>query len=259
MHKWRLAWAAFSRWWRHARLPASHATAYVLLFSALFFLFGNHWQHKDIRTLENKLADARGEVRTFAREMARRSSALNSMRARDEINQKTIALLNGRIDKLENQSLHWQSQTAFYRYVLAEEAAGEILIHALDASPAFSRQQWELSAVLARPGGKRKAFEGSYYFEVVEAHADGTYTLTRLPAEKREFQMDFYHEISESVTLPPERQISNLRLIVLDKKGKLIATDDMLDEGSSENGDNGGNGNGGGNGSGDPREAVNES
>ena len=218
----------FYRWWQHEKVSVKTASVYVLLLSALFFLLGSHHPQSDYRRLEKKVADAKAEMRLFADEVARRNGMLNNMRARDNLNKKTIELLNNKIGLLEAQSINWQEQTAFYRHVLESKTpGGDIVIHALDATPDFARQGWSLSAILARLG-KRKAFNGSYYFEVVETHTDGSHTIIRLPQEGgREFSMNFYYEIKEQIDIEPDKTIANLRVVILDNEGKSIASAEL--------------------------------
>ena len=226
---------ALVRWWRHDHVPAKQAVVYCALLSAVFFLLGSHYPQADYRKLQDTLADTLAESRLFAKEVARHNSQLKNMHSRDNLNKKTIELLNDRIDLLEKQSLYWQEQTTFYRHVLENKPlGGEILIHALDVHPDFTRQGWEVSAILARPG-KRKDFKGGYYLEVVRENEDGTHTLLRLPAEgTQELSMAFYHEIRESVNLPADSNIINVRLVILDGKGGQVATDALIDDNNGD-------------------------
>ena len=238
-----LMFSGLARWWRYEQVPARRAAIYCVLLSGMFFFFGSHFPKSDYRLLKDDLADARDVARKFSKEVARQNSTLQNMRARDSLNQKTIELLNGRIHLLEKQSLHWQEQTAFYRHVLEDRPlGGEMLIHALDVHPNFTRQAWEVSAVLARPG-KRKQFNGSYYLEVVREGEDGAPILLRLPAEGAQgLSMKFYHEIREDLNLPADSVIVNVRLVVLDDKGEEVVSEALVEEsndiGSDENSGN---------------------
>lgn len=221
--------AALARWWRDGYVSVRVASVYVLLLAALFFLIGSHRPAADYRALEKEVADARQEMRLFADEMARRNGLLGSMHARDRLNQQTIELLGEQIGALESAGIHWQEENAFYRQALesAPPGSGGILIHALEATQDFTRESWEISAILVRPG-KNRNFSGSYYFEIVESDADGNHTLTRLPdAGREEFTMNFYHEIAQLLPYSPDRDIQNLRVLVFDKKGKEVAAVEM--------------------------------
>ena len=223
-------------WWKEKVVPVRIVSVYVLLLCAIFFLLGNYRTPSDYRRLENQLNEARQDTRQFAAELAQRNNEIVSQRAREQIDKKTIDFLSTKIDRLENQNIRWQEETAFYRHVLEEQTnSNEIIIHALDASPDFTRQGWKLSAILARPS-KRKEFNGSYFFEILETAVDG-YELIRLPAEgETAFTMNIYHEIEELINLPPDKTVENLRIVILDDKGERIASAEMVDNDAPGNG-----------------------
>lgn len=225
----------FFHWWKIKVIPVRIAAVYVLLLCAIFFLLGNYRTPSDYRQMENQLNEARQQMRRFAGELAQRNSELNHQRAREQLDKKTIELLGAKMDWLENQSIRWQEETAFYRHVLENQTTdNDIVIHALGASPDFTRQGWKLNAILARPG-KRKEFSGSYFFEVLEAGSGGSYSLIRLPPEgQTAFTMSIYHEIEELINLPADKTIENLRIVILDDKNNHIASAEMGDTGGDE-------------------------
>lgn len=236
------ALSALWQWWNHDRVSVKTASVYVLLLSAICYLLGSYRPQAAYHHLEQSLQTSRQDMRGFANEIARRNGQMNNLRARDNLNKKTIALLGDRIENLETENIQRQEEVAFYRHVLESNTAtgGEIIIHALEANPDFARQEWKINAILARPG-KRKRFQGSYYFEVVYAGDSGQHVLLRLPPQgEQPFEMNLYHEIEMPLTtLPTTHTIEELRVVILNSKGAHVAA---LETGSLNNGNNGGNG-----------------
>ena len=72
-----------------------------------------------------------------------------------------------------------------------------------------------------------KPFNGAYYFEVVQ-NIDGTKKIVRVPPKPAALKFKLYREIEEIMELSELAEIENIRLVVLNKKGAIIAQEVLL-------------------------------
>jgi len=159
-----------TRIWRYTRdedISVRRVVVYFFLIAAIFYLLGAQYPKSDYRQLQNELKQARQENRLYADTIAKQKRAVIRESTQNRLNKKTLALLNERIDALLRENIRQKEKTLFYQQVFGNKAlAGEMSIHHLEMSPDFTPQQWRLNAILVRQG-KRKAFKGAYYFELV--------------------------------------------------------------------------------------------
>ena len=230
-----------ARIWRYIRddnILIKRAVVYFFLVGAVFYLLGAQYPKSDYRRLQNDLEQAWHNNRLYAADLARQKRELGKARARNTLNEKTLALLNGRLDDLLRENLRQKERTLFYQQVFNDETlTGEISIHHLEMSPDFTPQQWRLNAILIRQG-KQKKFNGSYYFELVLADSNGEGTM-RVPVDNRKFDMNLYYEVEEIIALENDASIEKVRIVVLDAKNKILTSNELLGLGERED-DNGG-------------------
>lgn len=212
--------------WQYLRDDVVSVRAAVfcaVVLSGVFFLLGGLFPaQKDARALSEQLRETENDVRRFAGKVTRQDDELSVLRARDTLHEKTIALLNRRIDDLHAETLEAREETLLYRQIFDNAVVeNELSVYALAVRPGFAPRQWELSAILVR-AGKKKTYAGGYFFEVLHDGAAGE-EITRFPAAQRPFSMGFYYEINETFTLQKNEKIKNIRLTVVNEKEDVAA------------------------------------
>ena len=215
------------RQWRYEEVSLKKVLFGVTLTAAIFFLLGRQYPESDYRKLRAQLEQRQNELRTFAAGDARRDREIIKMRTAAKLNAKTIAALESKIGEMSADNLkHWE-KVVFFREALGEKPANqEMAIYALDETPDFRPQRRRLSAALVRTS-KSKPFNGAYYFEVVQ-NIDGTKKIVRVPPKPAALKFKLYREIEEIMELSELAEIENIRLVVLNKKGAIIAQEVLL-------------------------------
>ena len=215
------------RQWRHEEVSLKKVLFGVTLTAAIFFLLGRQYPESDYRKLRALLEQRQNELRTFAAADVRRERDIIKMRTAAKLNAKTIAALEIKIGEMSTNNLKHREEVVFFREALGKKPANqEMAIYALDETPDFSPQRRRLSAALVRTS-KSKAFSGAYYFEVVQ-NIDGAQKIVRVPPKPATLKFKLYREIEEIVELSELAEIENLRLVVLNKKGDIIAQEILL-------------------------------
>lgn len=223
------------------RVTLGWALVFCALGMALAFLLGRSHPEEDYRRIAADLSSARQDARTARNGRAAAEREMRALLARADLNESASAALAVRLEKSEREKTALAERVAFYQRLFGERNPddGELAIQALVVAPDFRPNRHHLSAVLLRNGDARKAFKGRYYFEAAERGVDGGEAkIVRTPPEGAELEFDFYLEIEERLELPPGREIENVRLVVTDASGRLVAESALIEN-------NGGGGRGG--------------
>ena len=237
-----LAWlnTAF-RYWRNDYLSVRVASVYIVLLAVVFYIFGSIRTTSDYRTLKEELTTARKDMRLFASAMTRQNDELSLLRAKNDLQEKTITLLNTRIEEINAHNIKIREQSALYQQIFSDNAPNQnVTIYDLKINHGFAPHNWNIGAILVRFGRHKKNYTGGYHLEVLYSDNDDEQIL-RFPAEDNfPLDMAFSHEVEKTITLPPNANIRNVRLIVVDEENVVITSAELEKpkDSNRSNGDN---------------------
>ncbi|MGU9952155.1 MAG: hypothetical protein ACNYPH_07675 [Gammaproteobacteria bacterium WSBS_2016_MAG_OTU1] len=221
-------------WWaqnKNAPILFWKALSVMVAMSILAFVVGQLRPEEDYYKLRNEMAELRDDVRGFAVHRQDNERKIRHLHLQAELDKKTLDKLQRHLKKLNLENIRRREEAIFYRQVLGGKKESALKVYALEETPDFRPRYRRLSAALVLP---QKEFSGSYYFEAITEN-NGSEVLVRVPPKDNvPLTFKIYVEIDQVVELAVDAKIQKLRLVVQDKKGKIVA-DEVIQEGDEDN------------------------
>lgn len=244
--------------WQYLKIAYAHAKAFYFfvkdgrlsylssllitaLVAVLSFQLGSEITDEETRGLKQKATELEESVRLFAEQVTEQNSELNYLRAESQLDKKVIRHLQNRFNDLETEAISKTETTETYQNILLGKLSTGFLIYALEISTGEAESK--LSATLTKLD-RRKQFKGRYYFEVVMQTEAGQNKSIFVPDEEgADIELVNHLEIEESVVLPTDEKLVEIKLQVFNSKKEVVASDSIqIEETEATNGVNGVNG-----------------
>ena len=238
--RWMRVAADIGEWLTRTRIAVGGALLAAAAAMAFGFWLGRFHPDSDYAAAEKRFSRALSAVERLENEQRKMRRERDANRTRLRLAEKTINSLGEEIERLHADSLERGEELAFYRQVLAEQSnsSAAVAIRGFEINPDFRPDRYRLSAVLARGENRRGEFKGGFEL-VVTLRRDGRKETLRHPPEGEESTLAFrlYYEIDEPFAAPPGAEIVNAQLVIFTDDGKVIASQELIEEPSAVNGD----------------------